>query len=401
MNAHQLKLNFFVLEGLNAFATAFYFNWLFFFTQNQLHFGVIENLGLVALHGLIYSGSAWFGGWFAHRFGNYTALKLGFVVMACALGAGTFLSSAAAQLSVLLIWTFGMCFTWPTLQSLISEGEPASRMPRMAGIYNIVWSGIAGISYFIGGALLENLGVKSLFWLPLLIHVFQFGFVLYLEAKIKHVAAPLPILSRAVPEAGAPEHFDSGSPNNLVTQKQFLRFALLANPIAYVAINTAIPMIPVVAKRFALSPTQTGFFCSVWFFTRMGAFILFWRWTGWHYRFGFLLAAKIMLIVSFLGLLLAPHLWILLAAQIFFGLSIGLIYYSSLYYSMHSGAAKSEHGGAHEAMIGCGTFLGASVGVGAKYFFPSVNGISIWAVSGLLLIGMFGLIWLRYRKENG
>lgn len=392
MTFRQLKANYFFLEGLNAFATGFYFNWLFFFTQNQLRFGVIENLGLVALHGLIYSGSAWFGGWFAHRFGNYTALKFGFVVMAGALGAGIFLSFAKAQLLVLLVWTFGMCFTWPTLQSLISDGEPSHVIPRLAGLYNIVWSGIAGVSYFIGGALLENLGVKSLFWLPLLIHVLQFNFVIYLEGKTKQIVTPLPNDPTA--------NFDSetSSSTNIATQKQFLRFALLANPIAYVAINTAIPMIPVVAQRFALSPTQTGFFCSVWFFTRMGAFVLFWRWPGWHYRFGFLLGAKIMLVVSFLGLLLAPQLWILLVAQIFFGLAVGLIYYSSLYYSMHSGAAKSEHGGAHEAMIGCGTFLGASVGVGAKYFFPNVNDVSIWAVSGLLVIGLFGLIWLRMRS---
>jgi hypothetical protein len=69
-----------------------------------------------------------------------------------------------------------------------------------------------------------------------------------------------------------------------------------------------------------------GFFCSVWFFVRMGAFILFWLWPGWHYRFGFLFGAKLLLIASFLGLLLAPTLWILLVAQIVFGLSIGLIY---------------------------------------------------------------------------
>ena len=160
-------------------------------------------------------------------------------------------------------------------------------------------------------------------------------------------------------------------------------------------------MIPVVAARFNLSPMLAGFLCSVWFFVRMGAFILFWLWPGWHYRFGILLVAKITLIASFLSLLLAPDLWVLIVAQILFGLSVGLIYYSSLYYSMHGGNAKSEHGGLHEAMIGFGTFLGAAVGVGANYFFPEVAGTAIWAVGGLLLIGLFGLIWLRYRKENG
>jgi hypothetical protein len=68
---------------------------------------------------------------------------------------------------------------------------------------------------------------------------------------------------------------------------------------------------------------------------------------------------------------------------------------------MHGGNAKTEHGGLHEAMIGLGTFLGASVGVGAKYFYPDVAEISIWSVGGLLCVGLLALIWLRFRKETG
>src|SRR3954463_4476254 len=102
MTRRQLKTSVFALEGLNAFATGLYFNWLFFFTQSRLHFGVAENLELVALHGIIYTGAAWFGGWFAHRIGNYSALKVGFAILAAALGAGAFLPFAAAQVVVML-----------------------------------------------------------------------------------------------------------------------------------------------------------------------------------------------------------------------------------------------------------------------------------------------------------
>ncbi|MEO5804250.1 MAG: MFS transporter [Verrucomicrobiota bacterium] len=393
MTRRQLKTSFFFLEGLNAFATGLYFNWLFFFTQSRLNFGVAENLGLVALHGMIYTGAAWFGGWFAHRIGNYSALKVGFAILAVSLGAGAFLPFAVAQVAVMLVWTFGMCFTWPTLQSLVSEGEPARNMPRMAGIYNIVWSALSAVSFFVGGAMLEKLGVTSLFWVPAFVHLFQLGFVFWLQIKAAKVSPIEHDSTAAVKNLPDPAHEASA-----LVQKNFLRFALLTNPFAYVAINTAIPMIPVVAARFNLSPMLAGFFCSVWFFVRMGAFILFWLWPGWHYRFGILLTAKITLVGSFVSLLLAPNLWILLVAQILFGLSVGLIYYSSLYYSMHGGNAKTEHGGLHEAMIGFGTFLGAAVGVGAKYFFPYVAEISIWAVSGLLLVGLLALIWLRIRR---
>ena len=398
MSFRQFKFAVFTLEGTNAFATGLYFNWLFFFTERQLHFGVSENLSLVALHGLIYTGSAWFGGWFAHRYGKFLALKIGFSIMIVALGAGAFLHLAAAQVAVMLAWTFGVCFTWPTLQSLTSEAEPSARMPRMAGIYNVVWSGVSAVSYFIGGVLFEKLGVASMFWIPVLIHIVQLRMVFWLEKNKLHIE--LPVTKEGVcdvPQISS----ELLSKADAVHRKIFLRFALLTNPFAYVAINTAIPMIPEVARRFDLSPMWAGFFCSLWLFMRMAAFILFWLWPGWHYRFGFLLSAKMMLVLSFLGLLLAPQLWIMLVAQVIFGLSVGLIYYSSLYYSMNGGTAKSEHGGLHEAMIGLGTFIGATVGVSAKYFYPAVAGISIWAVAGLLLIGLGALIWLRYRNETG
>ncbi len=387
MSAQKFKTWIFTLEGLNAFATGFYFNWLFFFTQRELHFGPAENLGIVALHGLLYTGSAWFGGWFAHRFGRFASLKIGWAIMAVALGCGALFHHAFGQLAVVLLWTFGMCFTWPTLQHFVSRGEPASRMPKLAGIYNIVWSGIAALSFFVGGTVLEKLGARSMFWLPSAIHIFQFAFVFWLERQT--VEEPLAIAKNESIHA---------EETNRSKQKLFLRLALLANPFAYVAINTVIPMMPEIAKRFELSPMWVGIFCSVWFFIRAGSFIFFWLWPGWHYRFTWLVVANVAMLLSFVGILLAPQMWLLFLAQIVFGLSIGLIYYSSLFYSIDSGASKSEHGGLHEAMIGLGTLLGAGVGAGAKYFWPNVAGISAWAVSGLLLAGFIALICLRWQK---
>jgi hypothetical protein len=65
----------------------------------------------------------------------------------------------------------------------------------------------------------------------------------------------------------------------------------LANPCAYVAINTAVPLIPTLAERLGLDPRAAGFFCSIWLFVRTATFLGLWRWTGWHYRFPWLAAA--------------------------------------------------------------------------------------------------------------
>src|SRR4051794_37703933 len=113
------------------------------------------------MHGLIYTGAAWLGGWFGHRYGNFAAMKLGFAIMACVLGAGSFLNNGIGQVSVIMGWTFGMCFTWPMMQSLISAGETGKAIPNLAGLYNLTWSVVAAISFFIGGTVVEKLGMKS------------------------------------------------------------------------------------------------------------------------------------------------------------------------------------------------------------------------------------------------
>ena len=90
-----------------------------------------------------------------------------------------------------------------------------------------------------------------------------------------------------------------------------------------------------------------------------------------------------------------PNLAVLLVAQIFFGAAIGLIYYSSLFYSMDASDTKSEHGGIHEAAIGAGNCLGPAVGAVSLQCAAQSANAGAWAVTGLLLLGFGGLLWLR------
>ncbi|HEY0550929.1 MAG TPA: hypothetical protein VGF13_15095, partial [Verrucomicrobiae bacterium] len=172
-------------------------------------------------------------------------------------------------------------------------------------------------------------------------------------------------------------------------------------PFAYLAINTVVAVIPTLAHRLELTVVQAGVFCSVWLFVRTGSFLLMWLWPGWHYRFGWLLAAFVTLAASFVTMLMAGDLWTVVAAQVGFGLALGLIYCSSLYYSMDVGtASKGEHGGFHEAMIGTGSFAGPAIGAAGAYFFPKAADASTWTPAGLLVIGLAGLVWLRFRRPQ-
>ncbi len=144
----------------------------------------------------------------------------------------------------------------------------------------------------------------------------------------------------------------------------------LAIPFSYIGITTVIAVIPALARTLDMSTAQAGLFCSIWMFVRLGTFVALWQWTGWHYRFRWLLGAFVGLTASFSLLLLSHNLGLLVAAQAVFGVSVGLIYYSSLFYSMDVGETKGEHGGLHEAMIGMGICLGPAVGALSLYLAP-------------------------------
>src|SRR6266446_1190756 len=178
------KAGYFLLEGLNAFAAAYYFNYQFFFLRDHFGFGNRGNLLASALHGLIYVCAAWFGGQFAQRRGYFTALRLGF---------GGFVSAAIGQLLVLAGWTLAMCFTWPTLEALISENETDRALSRMVGIYNVVWAGSSAVAYFAGGAIFEWLGERSIYWLPAGMHLSQLALLSSLSARSAQAPAPIKV----------------------------------------------------------------------------------------------------------------------------------------------------------------------------------------------------------------
>lgn len=379
----------FLLTGLNTFACAYFGNYVFFLLQQQHGFGNRENLLTCALHGLIYVPAAWLGGRFAERRGLTTSLKAGFTGMAVAMLAGTQTHSAAGVLLTLAGWTVAMCFTWPALEAFATHGESDAGTKRMVGIYNIVWSGCAALMYFAGGMVFEWLGARSLFWIPAVIHVAQVAVTLWLE---RLPADPLP-----APEAN-PHHPEDAALHQPVPPQTFLKMAWLANPFAYIAIHSFLAVVPGRSAELGLSVTQSGWFWATWFIARLAGFVLLWQWGGWHYRFRWMLAAFITLIAAYVVLLLGRSLPLLFGAQIIFGLATGLLYYASLFYSMDVGETQGEHGGIHEAAIGLGICLGPAVGAGALFLAPQQAHAGAFAVSGLLLCGLAGLVRLRWRK---
>jgi MFS family permease len=386
MPRNRFNRGVFLLEALNSLGTSFYFNYLFFFLKNQYAFTNRENLLVGALAGFIYVPCALLAGKVGQKHGYLTALKLGLSVMFVALVTGFFVTSVPGVIALMCVWTVGMCFTWPNLEALACDKQPAEQLPSVIGVYNVVWSGASAVAYFSGGALAERFGWRSIFWLPAIIHAIQFGIALGLRSNWQT------ILNTPLNRAGEDEHHPEGP--------LFLKLAWVANPFAYIAINGTIPLIPDLANRFHLSPAFAGFFCTLWFFSRSLTFVALALWSGWHYRFRHLIASFAGMLAAVAGMLLLNNLILVIVAQIVFGWCIGLIYYSSLYYSMHVGETKGEHGGFHEAAIGLGIFGGPAIGAASLFIAPGYPQSSVIGMAIVIAGGFITLLVLRRNSKR-
>ncbi len=381
------KFLFYIIELINCYAAVYYSNFLFFYLRRTFGFGEVENLLTAAIGGFFYIIAAWQGGKLAQRYGYVRMLYLGSCGVILSLALGMVLATPTAQVIVFCLWTIGICFIWPALEAQICD-RAGGELAKMVGIYNVTWAAGGALGYFTAGILIEKLGMISLFWLPLGLTVVELAILPFAARWLKKEndrQCPEEPLTPAVPPADA---------------QRFLRLAWIANPFSYVAINTVIPLVPSIAEKLDLSTSMAGIVCSVWMFARLAAFAAFWRWTGWHYRFRWLMGSFLTMIVCFFGFLTAQSLGLLLVAQVGFGLSIGLIYYSSLYYSMNVTENHGSNAGLHEAMIGAGLFIGPAFGAATLYLVPTAVGIGAWSVGGLLCLGFSGLLFVKYYRKK-
>src|SRR6185503_1981499 len=223
MYSRPVKAGIFAVAGLNSIATTYYFYYVYFFMQARFGFGRMENLVLAASLGFIYTFASIFCGRFAQRRGYFLSLRVGFFIMAVVLAVGSLIHSISGHVAAMLVCTVGMCFTWPTLEAMVSEGEPPTRLQRMIGIYNIVWAAGGAFAYFAGGAMLEKLGLRSMFLVPSAMQFAQLGLAFWLE---KMAAANGPV---RVGKNDTPTRPLESNPGPVGQSQAFLKMAWLAN----------------------------------------------------------------------------------------------------------------------------------------------------------------------------
>lgn len=384
------KMPLLLFEALGSLACGYYGNYVFFRFRHAHGFGDLGNLLIAALMGLVVALASWQGGKFAQRCGCYRAMSFGLVGLLGSLACGLFFGSLPAQLAVLICWTASQFLIWPALEALVTEGESGAGRAHIVGVYSMVWAACSALSYFFGGSLFDRLGSSSIFWLPPALHAGQL-LVLWLVARTRKTGTiPMTVVEEEAQPLRAPSS---------ISPLVFQRMAWIANPFACVAAFTLLAMIPALSAKLGLGVTHAGWFGSIWFFARLAAFVVLWRWQGWHYRFRWLLAGYLLLIAGFTITLTAGDLFWLSVGQVAFGLSVGLLYYASLFYSMDVGESRAEQGGIHEAMMGAGNFVGPGIGAIGLVIAPQIPHAGVWTVSGLLLVGLAILVKARVRVQ--
>ena len=373
----------YVFEGVHAFACAYFFNYLMQRLKRDFGWSDFGLLGLGAAHGLVFIPAALFGGRLAQRHGYFRTLRLGCAGCVLAVAVGGLVPTSAGQVVSLLLWTAAICATWPVLEALAPEGEPGALVPNRIGRYNVVWAGTGALGVFLGGTIYRHLGTNSLYWLPALVHVGQ----LLVIGRWGRLHADWLATARG------DGHF---APTERIRPPWFRTLGLLGNPFCYMAQNTLLAVVPGIGLKVGLDVQQTGWLMSVWFVVRAVAFGGLWRWTGWHYRFGWFAAAFGLLIVSFVALLVSRSVPVLVLAQVGFGAASALIYYSSLYYSLDGSEAAGEHSGIHEAFVGLGICGGPAVGTLALWITRN-PAAPAWAVTACLMAGLAGAVHIHRR----
>jgi MFS family permease len=374
----------YTIDLLNSYAATLLTAGCYDYADKVLHVAPSTSLWLSAFWGLAYIFISLNAGRLSERLGprRVLGIMITATIFSSLLGISSILIPFVFMLfAVMLPFNISSSTIWPALESAITRTQARAPLSTRTALYNFSWGATGFVALFTCGAL-EKLWWGNIFLVPALCSALSLG--------IFHVfAAPESLISKDhVPDESAHEH-DLDSPDLRTRAKRLLLMAWIGNMFAYVAINVLLPVKAALATDAGLTNlTAIGIITSIWGFTRFVGFFITWKWSGWHYKTSWLLAAQFTLAITFFLMLILHNPLVLILTQILFGLATALIYSSSLYYAMHVSDGHGGHAGLHEALIGVGVVIGPGIGAlaGAGELGPAALLRIAIAVTTLLLL---------------
>jgi MFS family permease len=389
----RLPWRLYSVEALAAAGTNLLVSAIYFYTAEKFRWGLRQNFLLATGQGVVYVAGALLANGFAGRVERHRALAMVYAVMALLPMLAFFSTSRVVIVTALLLaYSFASSVGWPLMESLVSTGVDSHALSRRISVYNLVWSGISVLMLAIDGTLIVH-WPAGVFLLPVFAHGVSALVMLRKSWKLQREAEaatePPPAASHPQPE---PELV------KVRTLALWLsRGVLPATYIVIFSLMALMPSLPIMQQIKEESRTMIG---SVWMAARCAAFLILGLGTWWHTRPRVLLAAAIVMLISFFGVTLRPSdflhhmpggidLGLMVISQVALGLALGMIYAASLYFGMVLSDGSTEHGGYHEALIGAGFILGPGAGAVAPVFFAGSEVYAgIKAIGALVVISV-------------
>ena len=252
---------------------------------------------------------------------------------------------------------------WPIVEWYLSGGRKHNALRSATGKFNITWTGAIVVCFWLLFPFLETAPLDVLAVLASL-HLAGLIIVLGLPAR------PAPPLDHHEPH---PPVYD-----------KMLPVARRLLPISYLLMSALGPYFPGALTKLGVELRWQPILASIWLIARFAAMITLERWQGWHQSWATHITGASLLLLGFVGCILAPiagSLPLMALSLAVFGVAMGVIYTAALYYALEVGGHSADAGGAHEALIGIGYTVGPSIGL-----------VAALAVSqGVIAEGAFGL----------
>lgn len=277
---------------------------------------------------------------------------------------------------------------WPVVEAFVSGGRQGSDLRRAIGRFNIAWScglpiGLLAVSMVLEPAPLEGLA--------------GLGGVITLCAAVAMLLPKEPGTHGTAVVACEPVY------------RPLLTCFRTLLPLSITLVFVLNPLAPDITSRIGLGTAAGAVLFSVTHVARFGTFVLMQRAAAWHGRWSTPAWASALLAAGVTGALLGGSWPIVLLSLTAFGAATGAIYFGALYYAMAVGRTEVDAGGKHEALIGCGFFVGPTIGaipllagVEEARSLPAIASVTaIAAVLGFAWAARPALQWRRERRSGG
>ena len=354
LNLHRRLL---VITFVESFATIMVERGLYFLTHDQLGFSDLLNLWLALGFGIAYT----LGALASHR----TTLWAGERRLLLGTLAGAMLVHLAMAAWPLPWMMFAGSIAigtmsglkWPVIESFVSAGLTPRQTAGAIGWFNFSWASAVPLALLLAGPLIAT-SVWALFAAAAALNLLSLALSLPVPARPVHLSESHP----ERPPAG-----------QLVRLGRLLSASRWLMLLSYGMMQILAALIPSIFERFDVRVAVSAGLSGLLDLLRLGAFLIFGLWTGWHGRRGVLGVALVALPLSFAAILSGASLPLVLAAEVVFGLSAGAIYYAALYYAMVVKNASVDASGAHEGLIGAGFAIGPGIMLLARAMAPALG----------------------------